>query len=71
MDSNSQHLAVMIKEPGNVAPGRIVFDALECRQYFNFDSHDVTNFNGIDECTIWYDWLADSTITSHIVNCHE
>jgi hypothetical protein len=61
----------MIKEPGNVAPSRIVFDALEHGQYFNFDQYDATNLNGIDKRTIYYDWLADSTTTSHIVNCHD
>jgi hypothetical protein len=70
-DSDSQHSVVTIEEPGDVAPGRIVFDASEHRQYFNFNSHNVTNFNGIDKCTIWYDWLADSATTSHIVNCHD
>jgi len=54
-DSNSQHSAVTIEEPGNVAPSRIVFNASEQGQYFNFDSHNVTNFNRIDKCTIYYD----------------
>jgi hypothetical protein len=58
----------MIEEVGDVAPGGIVFDASEQGQYFNFADHDVTNYNGIDERTLYYDWLADSATTSHIVN---
>ncbi len=53
-DSDSQHLGVTIEEVGNVALGRITFDSLECGQYFNFDNHDVTNFNGIDERVLYY-----------------
>jgi len=59
---------VTIKEPGVVTPSRTVFDSSECRQYFNFNSHDVTNFNGIDKRVLYYVWLADSVTTSHIVN---
>ncbi len=57
-----------IKEIGNVTLGRIIFDALECGQYFNFKNYDVTNFNGIDKRTLYYVWLADSAMTLHIVN---
>ncbi len=67
-DSDSQHLRVTIKEIGDVTPGGITFDASECGQYFNFENHNVTNFNGIDERTLYYVWLADSAMTSHIVN---
>ena len=54
MDSDSQHSAVTIEEPGIVAPGRIVFDSLKHGQHFNFDSHDAINFNGIDKRTLYY-----------------
>src|SRR6266851_6822774 len=54
MDSDLQHLGVTIEEVGDVAPGRVTFDSLECGQYFNFDNHDVTNFNGIDERVLYY-----------------
>jgi len=67
-DSDSQHSGVTIEEIGDVTLGGITFNALECGQYFNFENHDVTNFNGIDERTLYYVWLADSTTTSHIVN---
>jgi hypothetical protein len=60
----------MIEEPGIVASGGIVFDSLKHGQHFNFNSHDATNFNGIDERTLYYVQLADSTTTSHIVNQH-
>src|SRR6266851_9852538 len=48
-DSDSQHSGVTIKDVGDVTPGGITFDSLECGQYFNFKNHDVTNFNRIDE----------------------
>jgi hypothetical protein len=67
-DSDSQHSAVTIEMTGDVAPGGIVFDSSEEGQHFNFADYDVTNFNGIDERTLYYDWLADSASTSHIVN---
>ena len=60
----------MIEEPGIVASGGIVFDSLKHGQHFNFNSHNATNFNGIDERTLYYVQLADSTTTSHIVNQH-
>ncbi len=53
---------------GDVAPSGIVFNSSEHGQHFNFADYDVTNYNGIDECTLYYDWLADSVTTSHIVN---
>ena len=71
MDSNSQLSAIMIKMPGNVAPGRITFNSSEHGQHFNFTDYNVTNYNGIDEHTLYYDWLADSATTSHIVNWHD
>ena len=58
----------MIEMPGNVTPGRITFDPSEHRQHFNFTEYDVTNYNGIDKHTLYYDWLANSATTSHIVN---
>ena len=57
-----------LKTTSDVAHGRITFDSLEQGQHFNFSDYDVTNYSGIDEHTLYYDWLADSTTTSHIVN---
>ncbi len=68
MDSDSQHSAIVIEMTGNAAPGGIIFDSSEQGQNFNFENYDVTNYNGIDERTLYYDWLADSATTSHIVN---
>jgi len=53
---------------GNATPGGIIFNSSEQGQNFNFKNYDVTNYNGIDECTLYYDWLADSATISHIVN---
>ncbi len=68
MDSNTQHSAVMIEETDDVTPGGIAFDSSEHGQHFNFADYDVTNYNGIDKHTLYYDWLANSVMTSHIVN---
>ncbi len=67
-DSDSQHLVVTIEMTGNVAPGGIIFNSSKHGQHFNFADYDVTNYNRIDECTLYYDWLADSATTCHIVN---
>jgi len=53
---------------GDAAPSGIIFDSSEQGQNFNFENYDVTNYNGIDERTLYYDWLADSATTSHIIN---
>jgi len=71
MDSDSQHSAIVIEMTGDAAPGGIIFDSSEQGQNFNFKNYDVTNYNGIDECTLYYNWLADSATTSHIVNQHD
>ncbi len=49
----------------------ITFNSSEKGQYFNFANHDVTSYNGIDEHTLYYDWLADSATTLHIMNQHD
>jgi hypothetical protein len=46
----------------------IQFDVSEEGQYSGFDEYDPNGPNEIDECILWYDWLADSTTTSHITN---
>jgi hypothetical protein len=35
---------------------------------YNFDMYDVCNASTIDECVIYYDWLADNATTS-CVSC--
>jgi len=81
VDSDSQLSSVMIETTSDVTPGAmtlettsdvarggITFDSSEQGQHFNFADYDVTNYSGIDERTLYYDWLADSATTSHIVN---
>jgi hypothetical protein len=63
--------AMTLETTSDAAPGGITFDSLEQGQHFNFSDYDVTNYSGIDEHTLYYDWLADSTTTSHIVNRHD
>lgn len=66
--ANSNHSYAAIEEVKEVTQGGITFDTSECGQYFNFDKEDVANYSINDERIIWYDWLADSTTTSHITN---
>ena len=40
-------------------------------QYFNYDTFDVTDSMAIDECVSYYDWVADTGTTSHIMNRHD
>jgi hypothetical protein len=61
----------MIEVADEIAPGSITFNSSEQGQHFNFNTYDATNFNGIDERALYYDWLADSATTSHIVNRHD
>jgi hypothetical protein len=35
---------------------------------FNLESYDASNSYEIDECVIYYDWLTDSAMTTHITN---
>ena len=37
----------------------------------NFVSFDACNTRGIDECLIYYNWLVDSAMTSHISHQHD
>jgi len=71
VDDNSQLSSVMIEVADKIAPGGIIFDSSEQGQHFNFNTYDATNFNEIDERALYYDWLADSMTTSHIVNRHD
>jgi hypothetical protein len=49
----------------------MTFDMTEEGQHFNIQEYGSCNMNGIDECVLYYDWLADSVTTSHIMNQHE
>jgi hypothetical protein len=60
-----------LETTSDVARGRITFDSSEQGQHFNFSDYNVTNYSGIDECTLYYNWLADSATTSHIINWHD
>jgi hypothetical protein len=44
---------------------KVVFDL--DKEGSGFEEYVATN-GEIDECVIWYDWLADSTMTSHVTN---
>jgi len=49
---------------------QIIFDESEEGQYYNFENH-VVGYTGDDLPVLYYDWLADSTTTSHICNQHD
>ena len=41
-------------------------------EYYNFDnSPDVVNSGEINDRLIYYNWVADSTTTSHVANRHD
>jgi len=47
---------------------KIPFDSSDEGQVFNFDDPNVTNPDEIDTCLIFYNWLANSAMTSHVCN---
>ena len=49
----------------------ITFTAEEIDGTYNFDSYDPLNAEGNDKCLLFYDWLADSCTTSHIMNMRD
>jgi len=57
-----------VEEVGEVSSGGITFDPSKHGQYFNFNNENVADYNENDEHTLYYNWLADSTTTSHITN---
>jgi hypothetical protein len=63
--------AMTLNMTSDVTPSGITFDSSKQGQHFNFTDYDATNLNGIDEHTLYYDWLADSMTTSHIINWHD
>jgi hypothetical protein len=52
-----------------VEEGDILFDETEVGQYSGFDDYDP--LSGNDYRLLWYDWVADSAMTSHICNACE
>jgi hypothetical protein len=66
--ANSNRSYAAIKEVEEIKSGGITFDASERGQFFNFDNKNVTNSSINDERTLYYDWLANSATTSHIMN---
>ena len=53
----------------NLGEEEIVFTVDE--EYYNFDTFDKCNVEGMDERLILYDWLADTATTSHITHQRE
>ena len=45
-----------------------VDEAIEVdEEMYNFNTYNGSNAAGIDECTLYYDWLGDSATTFHVV----
>jgi hypothetical protein len=53
-------------EEANTAEQIILFVVEE--ELHNFNTYDPCNLAGIDEHLIWYDWLADSAMRSHVMH---
>ena len=56
-------------EESNLGKEQIAFMVDE--ECYNFDTFNECNAEGIDECLVLYDWLADTATTSHISHQHE
>jgi hypothetical protein len=56
-------------EESNVGMEEISF--LVNEELYNFDTYDACNLYGNDERLSWYDWLADTATTSHVMHQRE
>ena len=65
-DDDDEHIVFTTQVAGS---SKITFDPSE--EGINFDKPDVSNSNEYDSHLIFYNWLADSAMTSHICNRHE
>ena len=65
-DEEDEHIVFSAHEPLE-----IIFDDSEKGLFFNFDEHNVNNYSELDPPLLYYDWLCDSAMTSHVSNRHE
>jgi GAG-pre-integrase domain/Integrase core domain len=68
-DDDDEHIVLLSKEDKMKLP--FTFDSSEEGQYFNINQSNVNSQSAIDECLIYYNWLADSVTTSHVTNQHD
>ena len=66
VETDEEHVIFTLNKPL-----KFTFDALKGGQYFNFNKPDVNNSSEYNSPIIYYDWLVDSAMTSHITNQHE
>jgi hypothetical protein len=64
--NDDEHIVFALNEPSE-----ITFDDSEEGQFFNFNEPDVNDSSESNPRLIYYDWLADSAMTSHVSNRHE
>ena len=62
------HVATLTNDDSNMEP-KMTFSAEEEASTCKFDTYDPLHPE-IDDRLIFYDWLADSTTTSHVTNMH-
>ena len=65
-DNEDEHIVFSAHEPSE-----IIFDDSEKGQFFNFDEYNVNNYSELDLPLLYYDWLGDSAMTSHVSNRRE
>jgi len=60
-----KHIIFAIQES---EPPNYMFNTSEEGQVFNFNNPDVNNSDEFDQYLIFYNWLTNSTMTSHFCN---
>jgi hypothetical protein len=76
-DNEDEHIVFTLNRPPVFSFDRseslngssdIVFDESKLGQFFNFEESDVSNSSEFNPRLIYYDWLGDSAMTSHVSN---
>ncbi len=52
----------------NVNKQKVDEELQDVEEEYNFEEFDTCTKKAIDERLIYYEWLADSTTTTHVVN---
>jgi hypothetical protein len=68
-DDDNEHIVLLSEKDNMELP--FTFNASEESQYSIINQSDVNSQSAIDECLIYYNWLADSATTSHVTNQHD
>ena len=62
-EDDNEHITFSLHEPSGIA-----FDDSEEGQFFNFDKFNVNISSELNPPLLYYDWLGDSAMTSHVSN---